>query len=140
MRFRISLLVLCFLILTMGIIEGCASVKSPQSGDVIEKFAGTFEQVCEFWRRVKAVYPQAKAAAITARELGAIDDKTWAAFQRIDEDAPKLDRWLALICERNAGAANEAAIAREREGVDWNAVGENVLRVAVFAMQSGLLK
>jgi hypothetical protein len=131
-----------FVILTLvlSVPTGCASTGGGTAGDVLQQFAGTLEQVCHFWRVVKPYYPQARTLAIELHDAGKIDAELWQAFVYIDQNAGKLDRWLALVCERNAGASNEAVIAKEKSGVDWNAVGENVLKVAVFAVQSGLLK
>lgn len=105
----------------------------------IVQFSATFEGVCGVWGLIRERYPQIRESAILLRDLGGLDDDTWAAFGWIDQNAPRMDRWLGLVCEAEAGAQNAHVIAREKAGVDWNQVGSAILKVTTFALQSGLL-
>lgn len=139
-RFPLSGFVLAILAIVLSL-SACAVAPPPTAvpPDAVSQFAGTFEGVCKVWETIRAKYPQLKESAILVREVGGIDDETWEAFVWIDANAQKLDRWLALICEARGGANNAHVIAREKGSVDWNAVGANVLKVAAFALSSGVL-
>lgn len=125
---RAPLAVLCLVILS-----ACAS--GLQQIPAVDQFANTFEGVCALWQKIREHYPQIKEAAILLHELGGIDEETWTAVAEVGRDAPKYDRWMQLLCDAQAGAANGHVIAAEKASVDWDRVGSVVLKAAVFAME-----
>lgn len=132
--------VLAILVIFLVALSGCAgTVPQPNVTPGLSQFSGTFEGVCDVWSKIRLKYPQIRESAILLRDLGGVDDDTWASFVWIDQNAKKLDGWLSLICEARAGANNAHVIAAEKASVDWNQVGSAVLKVAAFALSSGVL-
>lgn len=132
-------LITVFLVaLILSIQTGCASTSG--AGDILKQFSGTLEGVCKIWGAVKPHYPEIRTIAIRLHDAGQIDADIWRSFIEIDKQAGNLDRALSLVCERESGASNEAALAKERRSVNWDAVWSSVLKVAAFAIENGLLK
>jgi hypothetical protein len=128
-----------FILAILVIVLTFSACTAPSPAPLLEQFSDTFEGVCNVWSKIRDKYPQLRESAILLREVGGIDDETWQSFVWIDQNAKKLDGWLALVCEARAGANNAHVIAAERASVDWNQVGASVLKVAAFALSNGIL-
>lgn len=131
--------ILAILVIVLTVSACTTTGTQPATGIGLSQFSSTFESVCNVWSKIRLKYPDLRESAILLRDLGGVDDDTWESFVWIDQNAKKLDGWLLLICEAKAGANNAHVIAAEKASVDWNQVGAAVLKVAAFALSSGVL-